>query len=147
MAAIELHDRPMGEVKVKVRLTNLFDSAAAQEGRLAPEKVRTVEVDAVVDTGAVRSVVPAEIARTLGLRPSGRQFAEYADGRTEEVGVLEGIRFEILNRRCADEALVLGDEVLIGQTVLEKMDLLVDCHRQQVMPHPDHPDYPVNKVR
>jgi len=40
---------------------------------------------------------------------------------------------------------VLGDEVLIGQTVLEKMDLLVDCARQKLVPA--HPGGPINKLK
>ena len=43
--------------------------------------------------------------------------------------------------------MVLGDEILIGQTVLEKTDLLVDCTRQQLVPNPAHPNQPVMKVR
>ncbi len=43
--------------------------------------------------------------------------------------------------------MVLGDEVLIGQTVLEKLDLLVDCRNQRVVPNPAHPDQPVTKVK
>jgi hypothetical protein len=45
------------------------------------------------------------------------------------------------------QALVLGDEVLIGQTVLGKLDLLVDCATQQLVPNPAHPDQPVSKVK
>ena len=40
---------------------------------------------------------------------------------------------------------LLGDEVLIGQTVLEKMDLLVDCARQRLVPA--HPEGPINKLK
>jgi hypothetical protein len=43
--------------------------------------------------------------------------------------------------------MVLGDEVLIGQTVLEKLDLMADCAGQRLVPNPDHPDQPVSKVR
>ena len=46
-----------------------------------------------------------------------------------------------------EEALVLGDEVLIGQTVLEKLDMLVDCVNQRLVPNPAHPDQPVTKVK
>jgi hypothetical protein len=46
-----------------------------------------------------------------------------------------------------EEALVLGDEVLIGQTVLEKPDLFVDCQGQRLVPNPAHPDRPVAKVK
>jgi hypothetical protein len=36
---------------------------------------------------------------------------------------------------------------LIGQTVLEKLDLLADCARQRLVPNPAHPDQPVTKVK
>ena len=45
------------------------------------------------------------------------------------------------------EALVLGDEVLIGQTVLEKLDLLADCVHRRLVPNPAHPDQPVSNVK
>ena len=44
------------------------------------------------------------------------------------------------------DALVLGDTLLIGQTVLEKMDLHVDCSQQRLLPNPEHPDQPVLRV-
>jgi hypothetical protein len=42
--------------------------------------------------------------------------------------------------------MVLGDQVLIGQTVLEKLDLFVDCSGQRLVPNPAHPDHPVARV-
>ena len=53
----------------------------------------------------------------------------------------------MLGRDTTEEAFVLGDEVLIGQTVLEKLDLLADCANLRVIPNPAHPDQPVNKIR
>ena len=47
-------------------------------------------------------------------------------GRTEAVSVTEPLVVEIDGRDTLEEALILGDEVLIGQTVLEKLDLFVD---------------------
>ena len=41
-----------------------------------------------------------------------------------------------------EEALVLGDEVLVGQTVLEKLDLLADCANGRVLPNPAIPTNP-----
>jgi len=46
-----------------------------------------------------------------------------------------------------DDAYVLGDEVLIGQTILEKLDLFVDCAHNRLVPNPAHPDQPVNKLK
>lgn len=45
------------------------------------------------------------------------------------------------------DAMVVGDEVLIGQTALEKLDLFVDYVNQRLVPNPAHPDQPVSKVK
>lgn len=137
----------MGEVRTKVRLTNLTDAHAAAAGQLSEEQVRHLDVDALVDSGAVRSCVPAPLVEQLGLRPYKLQVVEYVDGRKDSVGVADGIRFEILHRTSSDDALVVGDEVLIGQTLLEKMDLLVDCAGRRLIPNPAHPDVAVNKLK
>lgn len=137
----------MGEVRVKAKLTNAVDEALVRRGMLKPEQVRTCEADALVDTGAVRMVLPSQIAARLGLGVRGQRVAEYADGRKEAVNVTEPLIVELEGRDTLDEALVLGDEVLIGQTVLEKLDLFVDCQRQRLVPNPAHPDRPVTKVK
>src|SRR2546423_13459912 len=117
----------MGEIRVKVKLTNAMDEALARRGQLPPEKVRTCEVDAMVDTGAVRCVVPAQVVQELGVQIRGQRVAEYADGRKEAVGVTEALIVQCLRRDTLEEAMVLGDEALIGQTGLEKLDLHADC--------------------
>jgi hypothetical protein len=61
--------------------------------------------------------------------------------------VTEPLIVELEGRDTLDEALVLGDEVLIGQTVLEKLDLHVDCQQRRLIPNPAHPDQPVTKVK
>jgi clan AA aspartic protease len=137
----------MGEVRVRARLTNAVDEALARRGMLAPERVRTYDADALVDTGAVRVVLPPEVVSRLGLGTRGQRVAEYADGRREAVGVTEPLVIELEGRDTLEEALVLGDEVLIGQTVLEKLDLFVDCQRRRLVPNPAHPDQPVTKVK
>lgn len=137
----------MGEVRVAVKLTNALDEALVRRGQLAAAQVRVYETQALVDTGAVRSVLPIHVVQQLGLQIRGQRMAEYADGRQDIVGVTEPLIIELKYRDTLDEALVLGDEVLIGQTVLEKLDLLVDCATQQLVPNPAHPDQPVSKVK
>jgi len=138
---------PMGEIRVKVLLTNSMDEALHRRKKLKKSQIRRYEADALVDTGAIRSVIPAHVMERLGVLASGQRVAEYADGRKETVGLTEPILFEILGRNTQDEALVLGDEVLIGQTVLEKLDLLADCANHRIVPNPAHPDQPVSKVK
>lgn len=137
----------MGEIKVKARLTNALDEGLASQGKLRPDEVRSVEVEAVVDTGAVSSVIPVHVADRLGLITRRRRLAQMADGRNEVVGMTGPVIFEVMNRDTIDEAMILGDEVLLGQTALEKLDLLADCTNQRLVPNPEHPDQPVLKVR
>ena len=137
----------MGEIRVQVKLTNLQDETRLRHGELKPEAVRTYVADALVDTGAVRSVIPVQVLERLGVGIRGSRVAEYADGRKEAVGVTEGLIFDLMGRDTIEEALVLGDEVLIGQTVLEKLDLLADCANRRLVVNPAHPDQPVTKVK
>ncbi len=59
----------------------------------------------------------------------------------------EQFRIRVLDREELENARVLGDEVMLGQTVLEKMDLHVDCANRRLLPNPAHPDQPVSKVK
>jgi clan AA aspartic protease len=141
-----MHSKSMGEVHVRVRLTNAADVAMAEKGLLAIEEVRSCDVDAIVDTGATRSVIPADIAARLGLRARREGVVTLADGGRITAGTSEPIYFEIYGREVAEEAYILGDAVLIGQTILELTDLLVDCTNRKVIPNPAHPDGPVLRV-
>lgn len=137
----------MGEVRVKVLLTNTLDRALARRGQIDSAAIRTYEADALIDTGAVSSVIPHNVMDQLGLQVDGQRVAEYADGRNEVVDLTEPVTFEIIGRKTTEGAMVLGDEVLIGQTVLEVLDLLVDCNNRRVIPNPAHPDQPVVKIK
>ncbi len=137
----------MGEIRVKVILTNSVDEALHRRKKLKKSAVRHYEADALVDTGAVRSVIPAHVMQALGVMSRGDRVAEYADGRKETVAITESIIFDVMGRDTLEEALVLGDEDLIGQTVLEKLDLLADRANRRLVPNPAHPDQPVSKVK
>jgi clan AA aspartic protease len=140
-------EEEVGEVKVQVTLTNAFEDSQARRGQIGRESVRSDRVVALVDTGAVNCIVPPFVADKLGLERPFRQVAEYADGRREEVDVTEPVLIEIEGRKVYEECLVLGDEVLIGQTALEKTDLHVDCRERRVLPNPEHPHQPVVNVK
>ncbi|MBC7340074.1 MAG: clan AA aspartic protease [Firmicutes bacterium] len=137
----------MGEIRVRAILANAVDEALARRGAMKADEVRRYEADALVDTGAVRCALPPHVVERLGLALRGHRVAEYADGRRDVVGVTEPLVIEILGRDTLEEALVLGDEVIIGQTAIEKLDLLVDCVGRRLIPNPAHPDQPVSKVK
>ena len=137
----------MGEVRARTTIINAVDEALARRGQVTPDLIRKYEATALVDTGAVRSVLPVHIVQQLGLMIRGRRVVGYAHGRKEAVDVTGPVIFNINGRDTVEEALVLGDEVLIGQTVLGKLDLLVDRVNRKLVPNPAHPDQPVTKVK
>src|SRR6266853_1703568 len=100
----------VGEVRGRATLTNAFDGALVRRGLLRPEEMRTFEADALVDTGAVRTILPPDVVARLGLVARGHRRAEYADGRTAIVPVTEPLLVALEGRDTLDEALVLGDE-------------------------------------
>src|SRR5687768_12005290 len=125
----------MGQVKMTVTLRNARDVVMARLGHLAPEQVHTVEVDALIDTGTFRSVVPPAVAERLGLIRLMRTETQMADGRWGEAEVTEPFYVELYGRQAVADALVMGDHVLLGATVLEETDLVVDCKRQRLIPN------------
>ncbi len=137
----------LGEVKVRVKLTNAVDEALVRRGLLTADKIRSYEAEALVDTGAIRSVLPVHVVKLLGLATVGKARATYANDSTENVDVTEVVGIDINGRRTTEETLVLGSEVLIGQTVLESLDLQVDCANGRVIGNPAHPDQPIIKIK
>jgi hypothetical protein len=68
-----------------------------------------------------------------GNRKVGKTRVERANGSEEFVDRTEAVDIEITERRVIEETLALGNEVLIGQTVLEGLELLVDCVNWRVI--------------
>ncbi|MGB8687851.1 MAG: clan AA aspartic protease [Microcoleus sp.] len=133
-------------VRVKVKLTNAIDEELVKRGLLNPNLLRVYEAEALIDSGAVRTSIPLEVCEHLGLRIRSQEIAKYADGRQEIVGLTGPILIEMEGRETIEAARVLGDMVLIGQTVLETLDLLVDCKNQRLVPNPENPERPVLRV-
>ena len=97
-------------------------------------------------TGAVSLVIPEEVATELGLRYEGTRTVVYADERREERPVTN-VTITIGDLGTWTEAIVgpTGSEVLIGQVVLEILDLIPDCRNQTLTPR--RPEGPVLALR
>ena len=137
----------MGEVRVKARLTNAGEEFLARRGRLPKSEVRQYEADALVDTGAVSLIVPCFVVEKLGLELVGKKNAELANGNIVTLDVTEPVDVHIDGRTVTLEALMTGNEVLIGQMVLGATDMQVDCMNRRLIPNPAHPDQPVKKLK
>jgi clan AA aspartic protease len=129
-------EEKMGEVRVTVKLINATDEKLISRGLLNPNLLRVYETQALVDTGATRTVIPMNIVQLLGLRISSQQIAQFADSRQELVGLTSSVIIRIEGLETIQTTLVFGSDVLISQTVLEDLNLLVDCRGECLTPNP-----------
>ena len=132
----------------KLKLTNEYDAEKAVEGLLDPKCVRSVEVEALVDTGATMLVLPADVVEKLGLRHRGLRPVRYANGQVARVPWISGVKLEVLGRDAVFNALVEapGTTALIGQIPLEELDLIVDPKSRDVRVNPASPDAPLLEI-
>ena len=135
----------MGKVMAKIKLQNSVDLNNARSGLLHSEQVRTLEMEGLVDTGATLLVIPEEVAAFLGLPEVGKRPIRLADGRVRNFPVVGDLRIEILGRDMSTDAVLIpiGTTILIGQVVLETLDLVVDPKSRDVLVNPAHPDGPM----
>lgn len=139
----------MGEVKVEVELENAVDRELQRQGALPEEKIRSAKIRALVDSGAVLLVLPQDLVETLGLREVGKAIVTYADERREERPIAGIVTVRVGDRSTSLNCVVgpPSSEPLLGQVVLETMDLLVDCTQQKLVPRPESPFLPLLKLK
>lgn len=137
----------MGEIVAQVELENPGDRALAQRGYGPESGVRRSNVDAVVDTGAVMLVLPRNVVERLGLETQRTVVVTYADERREERPVAGPVTVRIGNRFMNTDCVVGPplSEPLLGQIVLEALDLIADCTNRTLTPR--FPDYPLLKLK
>jgi len=136
MQVKDIEETKMGKVVEKVKLTSLFE----------PEK--SVEVDAIIDTGATMLVLPQDVIEELGLRKIGERRVRYANNQIQIKSVYRGVILELKGRDGIFDVLgeVEGSEPLVGQIVLEALDLIVDPITKTVIPNPRSPDMPMTEI-
>lgn len=129
---------------VKIKLLNFEDVRDVERG--SPGKaVRTAEIDALADTGAINLAIPEDIVEVLGLPIIRRERLTVADGRKIDLPIAGMVAVEVLGRRVTGEAIVLprGSRALLGAVQLEMMDLVVVPKTGEVITNPANPDGPV----
>ena len=139
----------MGEIVASMELENTTDIDNASDGLRDESTVRRTRVEGVVDTGAVMLVLPENVVTRLGLRTRREVVVTYADERRETRPVAGPVTIHIGNRFMIAECVVGPplSEPLIGQIVLEALDLVADCANRTVAPRPESPDSPLLKLK
>jgi clan AA aspartic protease len=139
----------MGEIAVNITLENAGDRVVFERGYAEESAIRRSTIDAIVDTGAVMLVLPQNVVERLGLETRRTVIVSYADERKEERPVAGPLTIRIGDRFMNTDCIVGPplSEALIGQIVLEELDLLADCTNRVLMPRPESPDYPLLKLK
>lgn len=139
----------MGEVKVQAKLGNFSETEAVRKGYIPSTDTAGVEIEMLVDTGAVLVFLPQDIVERLDLAPGGRVIVTYADERREERPTARGLEITINGRTMVTDCIIGPplSEPLLGQMVLEELDLVVDCGRKTLTVRPESPHLPLLKLK
>lgn len=139
----------MGEIKVKVTLENNGDLFLREIGKLGKQKIRTEEVEALVDTGAVMMLLPQDLVERLGLTILGKAIVTLANEQKVEMGRAGTILLTVAGRKMPTDCLVGPPrcEVLIGQLVMESLDMIPDPLKKTLTPRPESPYLPTLKLK
>lgn len=113
----------MGSVVVKVAIANSQDLA------------RRTNVEVLVDTGAVYSIIPGKLLRELGVQPSVRKSFKAADSRSLERLLADITLF--YNGEQGATRVIFGepdDAPVLGLHALETLGLEVDVVTGELRP-------------
>ncbi len=139
----------MGEVVVEIELENLGDGYLVDRGVIKGNEIRRLKIQGLVDTGAVRVMLPQDIVEELGLKTIGKVIVTYANEQKEERDIAGGLLLRI-GKRSMNTDCIVGpprSEPLIGQIVLEALDLIVDSVKKTITPRPESPYLPMLKLK
>ena len=96
---------------------------------------RSLEIDALVDTGAFYTMVPASQLTELGVTPFERVRLRMADGRVNEYGLGQAVA--TVDGRSIPTLVILGEDhapPLLGAYTLEGLRLMVDPNNAALVP-------------
>ena len=138
----------MGEIVVSIELENVKDREMAEDGELPEADIRRAAISAVADTGAMMLALPEDVVSRLGIRQRSSITATYADGRQDELPVAGSLIVRIGDRSMSADCVVLpqGTDALVGQLIMEGLDLVADCVAQTLHPRPESPDRPLMRL-
>jgi clan AA aspartic protease len=98
---------------------------------------RMEEVEFLIDSGAIYSVVPARILKRLGIKPLTTEEFRLADGTS--IRRKKGVALFRYGKRAGGADVIFGqpdDSTLLGAFTLEALGLTLDPLRRELRPLP-----------
>lgn len=106
-----------------------------------------ISASALVDTEALHLCIPEHVAMQLQLEPLKKREVQTADGKSHLIDYVGPIKISLLGRECFTGALVMGNQVLLGEIPMEDMDLIVGLARMRVSVNPLSPNIPMSLAK
>ena len=122
----------IGRVTTSITVSNLVDQVMVVRGLMPREQVRSVTLpNVLVDTGATRLCLPADIIQHLGLALAGDVDVKLAVG-FRRVRAFKGLSLKVQGREGTFNCLELppGEQPLLGLIPLEDLGLDLDMTHQ-----------------
>ena len=103
-------------------------------------KIKPLEVEALVDSGALHLCLPHHLQVQLKLNEIDKKKVTLADGTRKLVPYVGPVEIRFKNRVGFVGALIMGDQPLVGVIPLEDMDLVVIPSKRVFDVNPDSPN-------
>ncbi|QEC41583.1 aspartyl protease family protein [Pseudobacter ginsenosidimutans] len=139
----------MGLVYAEPELINGWELEASRRNLLTQKQVKSTTVKALVATGSLHLAINENIQEILQLPVQGKKNFTLGNGEIVSCDFVNNVEIRFKNRRCTANAFVLpgNSEPLLGTIPMEEMDVLVNPVRQDLTVNPEHPLYPVTKLK
>jgi predicted aspartyl protease len=139
----------MGEIRVEAKFENYGDLVLRERSKRRRRKVRTVTLACVADTGAVHTLLPQEAAEALGLVAAEQMTVVLANDQKIALPRAYGLMLTVAGRTMTTDCLIgpPGCAALIGQIVMEALDLIADPRQRTLTVRPESPLRPTIAMR
>lgn len=126
----------MGEIRTIIIIKN-------------PKSDQTVTLDAMIDTGSVMLLLPQDVVEEIGLKTIDKRIVVLANEQKVEMNIAGPVLVRIGKRKMNTDCLVgpPGCEPLVGQIVMEALDLIADPVKRIITPRPESPFLPTLKLK
>jgi predicted aspartyl protease len=129
----------MGKISETIKITNFIDEKSTQRGELEKEAVRSVEVEAIADSGATMLCLKQSLIQQLGLPLAGERRARTTNGVVTR-RIYDGAQMTLKERTAVFDVVEVPDDCpnLIGYIPLERLDFVLNLQGQKIIPNPEH---------
>ena len=131
----------MGHIYANLKLINSFDLGMLDHKLIKPNQLKSIEITALVDSGAYMMCINENIQKVLQLDTVGFQKGELANGVVVEFPIVGPVEVLFENRSTSCRALVLpGDsEPLLGSIPMGDLDVVLLPKEQKMVVNPESP--------